>query len=65
MEDLYLQQRSQESRSRAWQDDSPTPAEEKTKRKKQVRFDTDGELGNEPPLLLGLTLFLVEGMAKE
>ena len=43
----------------------PTPTEEKPPRKKQVRFDMDKELGEDPTLLWGLTLFLVEGTTKE
>ena len=65
MEDLHLQTRSHESQSRVWQDDAPTLTEEKQQRKKQVRFDVDGELDDDPTLPLGLTLFLVEGMAEE
>ena len=34
-------------------------------RKNQVRFDVDQEFGDNPTLPQGLTLFLVEGMAKE
>ena len=32
---------------------------------KQVRFDVDEELGDNPTLPQGLTLFLAEGVAKE
>ena len=63
MKDLNLQPRPHESRSRAWWDDAPTPAEEKLR--KQVRFDVEGELGNDPMFPQGLTLFLVEGTARE
>ena len=65
MEDLHIQLRSHKSWSRAWWDDAPTPTEEKPKRKKQVRFDVDEELGNDPTLPWGLTLFLAEGIAEE
>ena len=65
MEDLHLQLRYHKSRSRAWWDDTPTPTEGKPPRKKQVRFDVDEELGDDPTLSLCLTFFLEEGMAKE
>ena len=51
-----------ESRSRTWWDDTSTPAE---KQKKQVRFDEEGDLDNDPTLPPGLTLFLVEGSVEE
>ena len=63
MKNLNLQPRPHKSRGRAQQDDAPTPAEEKPK--KQVRFDVEGELGDDPTLPQGLTLFLAEVMAKE
>ena len=62
MEDLNLYMRIWEPRSRAWWSDAPTPTE---KPKKQVRFDVEGELGNDPKLPPGLTLFIVEGLAEE
>ena len=65
LKDLHLQPRSHESWSRAWPVDAPTPTEEKQWRKKQIRFDVDEELGDDPTLPPGLTLFLAEGMAKE
>ena len=43
----------------------PTPTKQKPQRKKWVRFDVDKELGDDPTLPPGLTLFLVEGVAKE
>ena len=60
--DLYLYTRLRESRSRAWLSDAPAPVE---KPKKQVRFDVEGDLGNDPTMALGLTLFLVEGSSEE
>ena len=65
LEDLHLQLRSHESWSRVWQHDVPTSTEEKQWRKKQVRFDVDEELGDDPTLPLGLTLLLEESMAEE
>ena len=60
--DLNLCTRPHESRSRLWESDSLTPAE---KPKKQVRFEEEGDLGDDHTLLLGLTLFWVEGSAEE
>ena len=41
----------------------PHRAEEKLR--KQVRLDMDGDLGNDPMLSQGLTLFLAKGTAEE
>ena len=60
---LNLQPRSHISRSMAWQDNTPTLAEENPR--KQVRYEMDEELDDDPTLLLGLTLFLAEDMAAE
>ena len=38
---------------------APTPVEEKSKR--QVWFNVDDELGSEPTLPQGMTLFLAKG----
>ena len=65
LDDLNLQLRSHKSQSRVWHDDAPTPTEEKQQRKKQVSFDMDEELGDDPTLPPGLTLFLAEGTVKE
>ena len=62
MKDFNLQTRPWKSRSRAWQDDTLTPAE---KLKIQVRFEVEEDLGNDPMLPQGLTLFLVEDEVKE
>ena len=62
MEHLHLQPRPHKSRSRVQWDDTPI---EETPRRKQVKFDMDEELGNEPTLPMDLTLFFVEGMATE
>ena len=62
MKDLNLQTRPCQSRSRAQWDDAPTLAE---KLKKQVRFNVGGDLGNDPKLPQGLTLFLAEVAAEE
>ena len=43
------------SLSRMWQNDAPTPTEEK-QWKKQVTFDVEEELGDDPTLPPGLTL---------
>ena len=58
MENLKLQPRSQESKSRTrWCDASPQREE---KPRKQVQFEVDEELGNEPNLPSDSTLFLAE-----
>ena len=57
MRDLELQSRTQESRSRAGQSKAPTQVEKKLKK---VRFNIDNELGGEPTLPPGVTLFLAE-----
>ena len=62
MKSLNLQTRPHKSRSRAWQHDAPTLVE---KLKKQVRFDVEGDLGDDPTLPQGLTIFLVGDVAKE
>ena len=58
MENLCLQPRSWESRSRTWWCDVSPYAEEKLR--KQVWFEVDEELGNEPNLPTNMTLFLAE-----
>ena len=63
MDHLNLQPRSQESQSRAWQDDVPTPAEGKPR--KQVMFEVDEDSGDDPTLPPILILFLAEGVATE
>ena len=45
--------------------DDITPHTGGGKPKKQVRFDLEGDLDDTPTLPQGLTLFLVEGTAKE
>ena len=65
MEDLHLEPRSHESKRRVQWDDTPTPAEEKSQRRKQIRFDVDEDLGNDPTLPMGLTLLLAEDMAEK
>ena len=62
MKDLNLYARSCKSRIRVQQNDVGTLAE---KPKKQVRFNMDGDLGNDPTLPPGLTIFLAEGLAEE
>ena len=62
MKDLNFHTRPHKPRSRAWQNDAPMPAE---KPKKQVRFDVEGDLGNDLILPPGLTLFLMECLAEE
>ena len=59
MQDLKLQARASESRNRAQQSRTPALAEEKPK--KQVTFNIDKELGGEPTLPTGMTLFLSGG----
>ena len=61
MKDLNLYTRPHKFRSRAQQNDAPKLAENV---RKQVRFDVEGNLGDNPTLPLGLTLFLAEGLAK-
>ena len=46
-----------------WQNDASTLVEEKLR--KLVRFEVDEEVGDDPMLPLGLTLFSVEDAATE
>ena len=59
--DLKLQARIQESRSRAWQ----TPTWLKKTPRRQVKFNLNEELGGEPTLPTGVTLFLSGGEGVE
>ena len=63
MEHPDLQPRAHKSRSSVWQNDTSKLDEEKPK--KQVKFNVDEELGNDPMYPLGLNLFLVESVATE
>ena len=58
MRDVKLQSRTWESRSRVQQSRSPILVEEKLKK---VRFNIHNELGSEPTLPPGVTLFLAKG----
>ena len=57
-----MQTGSHKSRRRAWQNDAPTPAE---KPNKQVGFDVEGDLGDDPMFPLDLNIFLAEGLAEK
>ena len=61
MGNLNLQPKPQESKSRTQEHDASLQKEEKPR--KQVRFEVDEELGNEPDLPSDLILFLAEGTA--
>ena len=61
IKDLDLYARPHKPRSRVWQNDAPTLAEEL---KKHVTFYIEGDLGDGPTLSPGLTPFLAEGSAK-
>ena len=63
MENLELQTKSQESKDRAWQHDASLQKGEKPR--KQVQFEVDEELGDEPDLPSDLAHFLAEGTAHE
>ena len=63
LENLCLQPRSLESRSRTQQCDASLNAEEKLK--KQVWFKMDEGLGDELNLPIDITLFFAEGMAPQ
>ena len=76
--DLHLHPRSWESPSQAWRGDAPTnnkdhpPLQESMEEhppkqwiKKQVWFNTDEELGDDPTLSQDQTTFLVGGTAEE
>ena len=63
MENLCLQSISQEYRSRTWQCNASPQAEEKPR--KQVQFEVDEELDDQPSLPTDLVHFLVEGAAPE
>ena len=61
MENLKLQLKSQESKSRTQWCNASLQTEEIPR--KQVQFEVDEELSNEPNLPSDLTLFLAEGAA--
>ena len=61
-ERLQFTNKTPQIMEQSWQDDTPTLAE---KQKKQVRFDVEGDLIDDPMLPQGLTLFLAESVAKE
>ena len=63
MENLQLQPRSQESKSRTQWCYASLQAEENPR--KQVQFKVDEELGDEPSFPSDLTLFLTEGAASK
>ena len=63
MENLWLWSRSQEPKSRTLQHNASLQAEKKLR--KQVCFEVDKELGDEPNLPMDNTLFLAEGAAPE
>ena len=63
IKNLHLWTRSQEFRSRKGQCDASSQAEKKSR--KQVQFNVDKELGDEPSLPMDLTHFLAEGATSE